>query len=86
VESTVIDEPIELLIADKRGRDNVFKQVLIHAGALNLSLIMRKLLGKGTPRGFQGYSTDAPLALLLFWKAMLACIATEMPDEVPSSP
>jgi transposase len=51
-----------------RGRDNVRKRVLIHVGALNLSLVMRKLWGKGTPRGWQGYSADAVLAFLpLAW-------------------
>src|SRR5215813_7859092 len=39
-----------------RGRDNVLKRVLIHVGALNLSLVTRKTWGKGTPRGWQGYS------------------------------
>ena len=69
-----------------RGRDNVFKRVLIHVGALNLSLVMRKLLSKGTPRGFQGYSTDVMLASLRLWIAVLECIGTKMPDEAPSSP
>jgi transposase len=55
-----------------RGRDNVLKRVLIHVGALNLSLVMRKLWGKGTPRGFQGYSADAVLAFLRLWMALLA--------------
>src|SRR5262249_15717789 len=44
-----------------RGRDNVLKRVLIHVGALNLSLVMRKLVGKGTPRGWQDYSANAVL-------------------------
>jgi len=35
-----------------RGRQNVLKRVLIHVGALNLSLVMRQLLGKGTPRSW----------------------------------
>ena len=55
-----------------RGQANVLKRVLIHVGALNLSLVMRKLLGKGTPRGFQGYSADVLLALLHLWMAVLA--------------
>src|SRR5262249_8726340 len=55
-----------------RGRDNVRKRVLIHVGALNLSLVMRKLIGKGTPRGWQGYSADAALALLRLAMALLA--------------
>jgi len=55
-----------------RGRNNVLKRVLIHVGALNLSLVMRKLVGKGTPRGWQGHSADAVLALLRLWMALLA--------------
>ena len=31
-----------------RGRKNVLKRRLIHVGALNLSLVMRQLLGKGS--------------------------------------
>jgi transposase len=55
-----------------RGRNNVLKRVLIHVGALNLSLVMRKLVGKGTPRGWQGYSADAVLAFLRLWMVVLA--------------
>jgi hypothetical protein len=33
-----------------RGRDNILKRQLVHVGAFNLSLILRKLLGAGTPR------------------------------------
>ncbi len=55
-----------------RGRENVRKRVLIHVGALNLSLVMRQLLGKGTPRGWQGYSAEAMLASLRLWMALLA--------------
>src|SRR5439155_1186286 len=44
--------------AHLRGRDNVLKRMLIHVGGFNLSLVMRKLLGKGTPRGLQGLSAE----------------------------
>lgn len=37
-----------------RDHGNIIKRLLIHAGAFNLSLIMRKISGRGTPRGFQG--------------------------------
>jgi transposase len=37
-----------------RGHDNILKRVLLHAGALNLSLLMRQLVGVGTPRSLQG--------------------------------
>jgi transposase len=33
-----------------RGRDNIMKRQFVHVGAFNLSLILRKLLGAGTPR------------------------------------
>ena len=33
-----------------RGRDNILKRLLVHASAFNLSLILRKFLGAGTPR------------------------------------
>lgn len=35
-----------------RGRENVQKRYLMQAAAFNLSLVMRKLLGHGTPRAF----------------------------------
>jgi transposase len=37
-----------------RGHDNIRKRLLVHAGALNLGLLMRTLFGVGTPRGLQG--------------------------------
>src|SRR5216684_5113634 len=60
-----------------RGRENVHKRVLIHLGGLNLSLIMRRRFGKGTPRGWQGFSADALLMGLQFWIAILVRVAQE---------
>jgi transposase len=37
-----------------RGRENILKRLVVHSGAANLGLLMRKLFGKGTPRAFQG--------------------------------
>jgi transposase len=37
-----------------RGHTNILKRVLIHAGGFNLGLLMRHLIGVGTPRGLQG--------------------------------
>jgi transposase len=39
-----------------RGHENILKRLLVHVAGFNLSLIMRKLLGVGTPRGLQGLS------------------------------
>jgi hypothetical protein len=47
-----------------RGHENILKRVLVHAGALNLGLLMRHLVGIGTPRSLQGHA----VALLRgFW-------------------
>ena len=48
-----------------RGRDNILKRQLIHVGAFNLSLILRQLLGAGTPRELRNRSSH--LVLSLFW-------------------
>jgi len=37
-----------------RGHTNILKRLLIHAGGFNLGLVMRHLIGSGTPRGLQG--------------------------------
>jgi transposase len=37
-----------------KGRDNILKRLVIHAGGFNLALIMRKLVGIGKPRRLQG--------------------------------
>ena len=37
-----------------RGHANILKRVLLHAGGLNLGLLMRQLVGIGTPRSLQG--------------------------------
>jgi transposase len=37
-----------------RGHPNILKRLLIHAGGFNLGLLMRQMIGLGTPRGLQG--------------------------------
>jgi transposase len=37
-----------------RGHTNILKRVLIHVSGFNLGLVMRRLVGVGTPRGLQG--------------------------------
>src|SRR5258708_6619656 len=47
-----------------RGHQNILKRQLIHVGAFNLSLILRKLMGAGTPRE---WSNRGSLLLLLVY-------------------
>jgi transposase len=39
-----------------RGHNNILKRQLIHVGAFNLSLILRQLMGAGTPREWRNRS------------------------------
>jgi len=49
-----------------RGHSNIEKRLLVHYAGFNLGLLMRKLLGVGTPRGLQGRSLAALWALFVF--------------------
>ena len=64
-----------------RGRENILKRALIHIGGFNLSLVMRQLLGKGTPRSWQDLPAEAVLMLLRFWIAFLAYCRQENASE-----
>jgi transposase len=52
-----------------RGHDNILKRVLLHAGAFNLGLLMRQLVGIGTPRSLQGRALT-----------LLACLWSLLPN------
>ena len=47
-----------------RHHRNILKRLLVHVAAFNLGLVMRKMLGRGTPRGLQGYDSALFLTLL----------------------
>ncbi len=51
-----------------RGHRNILKRLLVHVAAFNLGVVMRKVLGKGTARGLQGYRVELLLALLRLWR------------------
>jgi hypothetical protein len=48
-----------------RGHTNILKRLLIHAGGFNLGLVMRHLIGSGTPRGLQDRPATVIAALLV---------------------
>ena len=47
-----------------RRHPNILKRLLVHVAAFNLGLVIRQMLGRGTPRGLQGCPLDLLLALL----------------------
>src|SRR5665811_1589729 len=76
-----------------RGHENILKRQLVHVGAFNLSLILRKLLGAGTPRELKNRAGQVFSRLLRF----LLCLGKAVsriplrspaagPRREPSSP
>ncbi len=47
-----------------RGRENILKRLLIHIAGYNLSLVLRSMTGKGTPRGLQNLAVAHFLTLI----------------------
>ena len=46
-----------------RGHENILKRLLAHTAGFNLSLVFRREIGKGTPRGLQGLKAKGAEAL-----------------------
>jgi hypothetical protein len=53
-----------------RGNKNILKRQLLHVGAFNLSLILRKLLGAGTPRELKNRAGQVFSRLFFFLVAL----------------
>jgi transposase len=47
-----------------RGHHNILKRLLVHVAGFNLSLVLRQLLPRGTPRGLQDLGAAARAALV----------------------
>ena len=52
-----------------RGHTNILKRLLIHASGFNLGLVMRQLIGLGTPRGLQGRLATILATVFVFLSA-----------------
>ena len=68
-----------------RRHDNIIKRLLIHAGAFNLGLVMRKLLGNGTPRGFQGRLNALCFVMRLLWRVLPAAMTRQWRPSEPQA-
>jgi len=65
-----------------RGHSNILKRLLVHVGGFDLALVMRKLIGVGTPRALQGLSAVALTAVLLLralWRRMMPSLRSSRP-------
>ena len=63
-----------------RGKGNVQKKLLLQAAACNLALILRQMLGAGTPRALENRLAD--LFFLLLWLTA----GTMLPKRPPGTP
>jgi transposase len=50
-----------------RGHTNILKRLLVHSGGFNLGLVMRTLVGVGTPRGLQGRLAALIAVVIALW-------------------
>jgi transposase len=60
-----------------RGHPNIVKRLLIHASAFNLGLVMRHLIGTGTPRGLQGRLAAGIALLVAVWHVVTHAVNTD---------
>jgi transposase len=72
--------------AHVRGHENMLKRLLVHAGAFNLGLWMRKLFGVGTPRALQGRTVVLGAVLRMLWNLAYETIALKSPWRVRFRP
>jgi transposase len=69
-----------------RGRTNILKRLLLQGSGFNLSLVLRKLLGAGKPRQFQGLRIQLSclfLSAAKLWAEIQACSSASFALLIP---
>jgi transposase len=69
-----------------RGHTNIRKRLLIHTAGFNLGLLMRQLIGVGTPRGLQGRRIAVVAALLALFRSLWNLLARHVRSGLELSP
>jgi hypothetical protein len=57
-----------------RGREIILKRLVVHAGAANLGLLMRKMFGAGTPKRLQGGRVTGAFSALIDLRAAIGTL------------
>jgi transposase len=69
-----------------RGHTNILKRLLIHVAGFNLSLVLRKVFGRGTARGMQGLAARLANVMLRFARAIWRALThTAAKNPLPMS-
>ena len=50
-----------------QGHTHILKRLLVHLGGFNLGLLMRSLVGVGTPRCLQGHLATIVALVIALW-------------------
>jgi transposase len=69
-----------------RGHANILKRLLVHAAGANLGLLMRTLVGVGTPRALQGRLAAVGATLMAVHHVVIAALARPSLDDHSASP
>jgi len=69
-----------------RKHSNILKRQLIHVGAFNLSLILRKLLGAGTPREWRNHTPRLVFLFLCLLRAYSGSLRHRFSQSSPMKP
>ncbi len=71
-----------------KGRENILKRLLVHAGGFNLALILRKLVGIGKPRRLHGACAwilaGVRLLLCYAWSVLRADLGFKIARREPA--
>ena len=67
-----------------RGHTNTLKRLLVHNAALNLGLLMRQLVGFGTPRSLQGRQAGLFALLWVLWAHVKRSWRIQLPNRARS--
>ncbi|SFJ93109.1 transposase, partial [Desulfomicrobium apsheronum] len=63
-----------------RGQENVHKRYLLCVAGFNLGLLMRQLIGFGTPKGYF-YLNSAQIVIIVWGRMVVSMILVEMKSE-----
>ena len=69
-----------------RGKSNILKRLLVHAGGFNLALIMRKSFGVGKPRRLQGVAKPSLQALMGCLSDVISSLSSLFDLMLPNLP
>ena len=64
-----------------KHRNNIYKRLLVHMGGFNLGLVMRKLLGMGKPRRWQGLFSPIFVLVSALWRLLAAIWSAWRPPD-----